>query len=96
MFLISITYTAPLDQIDAHRPAHREWLDGAIADGWLLLVGPREPRVGGILLAQGTRAELQEKVAEDPFFINGLSTFELVEFLPIKAAAGVTLESLLA
>ena len=58
-------------------------------------MGPREPRVGGILLARGARAELQEKVAADPFFINGLSTFELIEFTPLKAAPGVTLDSLL-
>ncbi|MEA3388360.1 YciI family protein [Sphingobium sp. CCH11-B1] len=96
MFLISIIYTAPLEQVDAHRAAHRAWLDEAIAEGWLLLAGPREPRTGGVLLARGTRAELQEKVAGDPFFLNGLSTFELIEFTPVKAAAGVTLESLLA
>ena len=53
-------------------------------------------RTRGEAGARGTRAELQEKVAGDPFFLNGLSTFELIEFTPVKAAAGVTLESLLA
>lgn len=96
MFLISITYTAPLDVLDAHRPAHRDWLDQGIAEGWLLLAGPREPREGGVLLARGTRAELQEKAAGDPFFMNGAATFELIEFVAVKAAPGVTLESLLA
>lgn len=96
MFVISLTYTASLELLDKYRPDHRNWLDQAIAEGWLLLAGPREPREGGILLARGTRAELQEKAATDPYFINGLSTFELIEFTPVKVAPGVTLESLLA
>ena len=96
MFLISLTYTASLELIDKYRADHRDWLDQGIADGWLLLAGPREPREGGVLLARGTRAELQEKASTDPFFLNGVATFELVEFIPVKAAPGVTLESLLA
>lgn len=96
MFLISITYTASLDVLDSYRAAHREWLDQGIAEGWLLLAGPREPREGGVLLARGTRAELQEKAAGDPFFVNNVATFELIEFVPVKAAPGTTLESLLA
>ena len=39
MFLISLTYTAPLDQLDRVRADHRAWLDQGIADGWLLLAG---------------------------------------------------------
>jgi uncharacterized protein YciI len=96
MFIISLTYTAPLDALEPHRAAHRAWLDQSVAEGWMLLAGPREPRDGGIVLARGTRADLQEKAATDPFFIHGLSTFELTEFKAVRAAAGVTLESLLA
>tara|TARA_B000000460_G_scaffold53063_1_gene35025 strand:+ start:322 stop:612 length:291 start_codon:yes stop_codon:yes gene_type:complete len=96
MFLISLTYTAPLDQLDRVRADHRAWLDQGIADGWLLLAGPREPRDGGVLLARGARSELEAKAATDPFFAQGLSTFDLIEFVPVKAATGVTMESLLA
>ncbi|WP_370308082.1 YciI family protein [Sphingobium abikonense] len=96
MFIISLTYTAGLEALEPHRPAHCAWLDQGIADGWMLLAGPRNPRDGGIILARGTRAELQEKAATDPFFQNGLSTFDLMEFNAVRAAAGVTLESLLA
>jgi uncharacterized protein YciI len=96
MFIISLTYTAALDALEPHRPAHRAWLDRGIAEGWMLLAGPREPREGGIILARGTRADLQEKAATDPFFTHGLSTFELIEFNAVRAAAGLTLESLLA
>lgn len=96
MFLISITYTAPLDIVDLHRADHRDWLDRGIADGWLLLAGPLEPRTGGVLLAQGTAEQLRGKAASDPFVVRGVATFELTEFVAVKAAPGITLESLLA
>ncbi|WP_420142951.1 YciI family protein [Sphingobium sp.] len=95
MFIISLTYTATLDVLDGHLADHRAWLDQGIADGWLLLAGPREPRTGGILLAQGTRADIQEKAATDPFVVHGAASFELIEFRAGKAA-DISLASLLA
>lgn len=96
MFIISLTYTAPLEQLDVHLADHRAWLEQSIADGWMLLAGRREPRTGGILLARGEREEIARLAATDPFVINGVATFELIEFLPVRAATGVTMETLLA
>ncbi|SEI62139.1 Uncharacterized conserved protein YciI, contains a putative active-site phosphohistidine [Sphingobium sp. AP50] len=94
MFVIALTYTASIEVLDGHLADHRAWLDQGIADGWLLLAGRREPRTGGILLARGTKADIQEKAATDPFVVNGAASFELIEFLPARAAS-VNLETLL-
>ena len=94
MFIISLTYTAPIDVLDRHLPDHRAWLDRGIADGWLLLAGRREPRTGGILLARGVRESIEKKAATDPFVMNGAASFELIEFLPGRAAS-INLETLL-
>jgi uncharacterized protein YciI len=94
MFVIALTYTASIEVLDGHLADHRAWLDQGIADGWLLLAGRREPRTGGILLAQGTKADIQEKAATDPFVVNGAASFELIEFLPARAAS-VNLDTLL-
>jgi uncharacterized protein YciI len=96
MFIISLTYTAPVDVLDGHLADHRAWLDQGIADGWLLLAGRREPRTGGILLARGDRAAIEAKAATDPFVVNDAATAEVIEFHPVRAAAGVDLDSLLA
>ena len=96
MFIIVLTYIVPLDVVDGHLADHRTWLDQGIADGWLLLAGRREPRTGGILLTRGERADIESKVATDPFVRNGVATTELIEFNAVRAAADVTLESLLA
>ena len=86
MFVIALTYTASIEVLDGHLADHRAWLDQGIADGWLLLAGRREPRTGGILLARGERAEVERLAA----------TVEVIEFHPVRAAAGVSLDSLLA
>lgn len=94
MFIISLTYTAPIDVLDGHLADRRAWLDQGIADGWLLLAGRREPRTGGILLARGERDEIAAKAATDPFVVNGAASFDLIEFLPARAAS-VNLDTLL-
>lgn len=95
MFIISLTYTVPIDVLDQHLDDHRAWLDRGIADGWLLLAGRRQPRTGGILLARGERDDIAAKAATDPFVLNGAASFELIEFLPARAAS-VNLDTLLA
>ncbi|NWK94153.1 GTP cyclohydrolase [Sphingobium lactosutens] len=94
MFIISLTYTAPIEVLDGLLADHRAWLDRGIEDGWLLLAGRREPRTGGILIARGEKAEIAAKAATDPFVVNGAASFDLIEFLPARAAS-VNLETLL-
>ncbi len=77
-----------IDEVD---PAGAQAL---LADGWLLLAGRREPRTGGILLARGERDEIAAKAATDPFVVNGAASFDLIEFLPARAAS-VNLDTLL-
>ncbi|HTM95432.1 MAG TPA: YciI family protein [Croceibacterium sp.] len=95
MFIVSLTYTAPLDVLDSHLPAHVAWLDEGLAQGWLLLAGRKVPRTGGILIARGEREEVERLVANDPFVLNGVATTELIEFQPSRVAPDVTLGSLL-
>jgi uncharacterized protein YciI len=87
MFVVTITYTAPLAQIDELVPAHRDWLDRGYASGLLLASGPQLPRTGGVLLARAaSREELDAALAEDPFSKAGAATYQVVQFAPIKTA----------
>jgi uncharacterized protein YciI len=87
MFVVTISYTAPLEQIDELVVAHREWLDRGYAAGVLLASGAQVPRVGGILLARaGSTAELEAVLAEDPFAKAGVATHQVVRFTPTKTA----------
>ena len=82
MFLVTITYTRPIEEIEARTVEHREWLDQHIASGLLILAGPLVPRTGGILVARGggTKDDLAAVLAEDPFKVHGLADYAITEF----------------
>lgn len=80
MFIVLLTYTAPLERIDAQGEAHRAWLRSCYDDGIFLASGPQEPRTGGAILAHGlTRAELEARLAGDPFAQAGLATYQIIK-----------------
>ncbi|WP_322403291.1 YciI family protein [Massilia luteola] len=83
MFIVTLTYIAPLDRIDAYLPAHRAWLEEQYARGLMLMSGRKEPRDGGILIVHAAdRAELDAALRDDPFGQAGLATYAITEFVP--------------
>lgn len=85
MFVLVLTYVAPLEAIDAALADHRLYLDRHFASGEFLASGPRQPRVGGVILARAeSRKRVEELVAEDPFAQQGLARYEVIEFAPTR------------
>jgi uncharacterized protein YciI len=81
MFVIELTYTAPLDLIDAEMKAHMAFLRKHYAAGRFLVSGRKIPRDGGIILATGgTREEVETIAQQDPFVRGGLATVRVIEF----------------
>lgn len=81
MFVIELTYTAPLTAIDAKMPAHMTFLRKHYASGHFLVSGRQQPRVGGVILALGeSREQIEGIMREDPFVRDGLATFRVIEF----------------
>lgn len=90
-FLIEITYTAPLAAIDATLSAHREFLQRGYDSGHLLMSGPMTPRVGGVVIARAPSSEeLERFFNEDPFRVQKLARYRIVEFTPVKHQALLT------
>ena len=54
MIIVLLTYTAPLEALDAQLAAHRDWLKAAADEGVLMAAGRKVPRTGGMFLARGT------------------------------------------
>lgn len=86
MFVLDITYRADVTEIDRHMAAHRDFLRTYYADGTLLASGRKEPRTGGIILAHGDRAHVEEMVAADPFTVHGVAEYTVTEFIPTMTA----------
>ena len=81
MFVIELTYKAPLTDIDASMRAHMTFLKKYYAAGNFLVSGRKIPREGGIILAVADSREQVEAIArEDPFYARGLADFRVIEF----------------
>ena len=83
MYIVSLHYTAALDAVDALIPEHVRWLEAAYADGLFLASGRKVPRTGGVILARAMpRAELEQRLAQDPFARHGVANYSITEFVP--------------
>jgi len=81
MFVIELTYTAPLAEIDRNMPAHMKFLKKYYAAGRFVVSGRKIPRDGGIIIAAGDdRAEIEAIAHEDPFYARGLAEVRVVQF----------------
>ena len=55
--------------------------------GTFLLSGRKEPRDGGVILANAVSVQaLESALAQDPFHIHGVASYQIIEFLPTMAA----------
>lgn len=87
MYILLLTYTAPLDAVDAELEAHKAWVGEHFATGAFVLAGRRVPRSGGFILATGIgREELDRIIAADPFVTAGVAVYDVYEVAPTKAA----------
>lgn len=84
--VITLTYVAPIDAVDAQMTAHVAWLEAGIDEGLLLLAGRQVPRTGGIILCRGHRAEVEAFAATDPFVASGVATASVTEMAASFAA----------
>jgi uncharacterized protein YciI len=81
MFIVELTYKAPLEQIDAHMRPHVAFLNRHYAAGHFLISGRQIPRTGGIIVALAeSRDAIEAIMAEDPFCSRGLAEVRIIEF----------------
>ena len=81
MFIINLTYIAPLEKIDARMKDHMVFLNACYREGLFIASGRKVPRTGGIILAKGSSKEAMEALMKnDPFVSAGLAKVEIIEF----------------
>lgn len=87
MFIINITYKVKLDKVDRFLEEHINFLNKQYELKNFIASGAKKPRTGGIILSQlKSKLEIEKIINEDPFKINGLAKYELIEFAPSKAS----------
>ena len=83
MFIAILTYKKPLSEVDRFLAAHREYLSKHYVAGDFIASGPQTPRVGGVIMINAdNRATVDAIIAKDPFNINGIADYQIVEFTP--------------
>ncbi len=83
MFIAILKYKKPLSDIDKYLQAHRDYLDEHYATGDFIASGPQKPRIGGVIMIKATdRDAVSTIISQDPFNINGIADYRIVEFTP--------------
>lgn len=91
MFIILLNYIKPIEAVEAVIPAHIEYLERYYRLDKFVLSGRKSPRTGGVILCQAKdQDEVWAIIAEDPFYLEKVADYDVLEFLPTKAAAGLT------
>lgn len=90
IFIASLTYTVPIERIDAVLDEHLAWLRAGHEAGHFIAWGPREPRDGGLIFVKApSRAEAERLLASDPFMTEGLADLAIIEWTPRFAFPGL-------
>ncbi|MFF7633521.1 YciI family protein [Kitasatospora sp. NPDC008050] len=90
MFILELTYIAPIERVDAALAEHNAWLDAHYASGIFLASGRKVPPDGGVIIAVGEdRAKIEEIVRSDPFTVAGVAEYTIAEFIASKTAAAL-------
>lgn len=83
MFIAILTYKKPLEEVDRFLQAHRDYLAEHYAAGDFIASGPQSPRIGGVIMIKSdNRATVDTIISQDPFNINGIAAYQIVEFKP--------------
>jgi len=83
MVVLLLKYIKPIEEVERLTPAHREFLQRYFKAGKLIVSGPREPRTGGVILANvANEVEAMKIIVEDPFFTEKVAEYEVIRFNP--------------
>ncbi|WP_198955500.1 YciI family protein [Frankia sp. CcI49] len=82
LFILDLTYTADLTEVERYMDGHREFLRRNYDAGLFLASGRKEPRTGGIILTAGDRSTIEQIIETDPFQRHGVVSYAITEFFP--------------
>lgn len=89
MFIINLTYKKSTDEVDNILPQHILYLEKNYAQKNFICSGRKNPRNGGIIICRlKSIEEVKQIIQEDPFYKNGIATYDIINFCPSKYADG--------
>lgn len=86
MFIVLLKFAANRSRASQFMEGHKAWIERGFKDGVFLVAGSLVPQQGGGILAHNASlTELEERIAEDPFVVEGVVSAEVIEITPSKA-----------
>ena len=84
MFVLVIKYEKSIEEVDAVLAEHRAYLQEKYESGHMIASGSQVPRTGGLIICNAaSRAEVDEIIANDPFYKKGIASYNVIEFNPV-------------
>ena len=85
MFIVLLNYRKPLQEVDLHLQAHRQFLEEGYRKGYFIASGPQIPRTGGVILScLSSKEELETLLKQDPFYCHNIASYSIIEFQIVK------------
>lgn len=89
MFVLLLKYKKSLEEVEKALEAHIAYLEKYYALDKFICSGRRNPRIGGLILCNAKdKDEVNEIIKEDPFYMEDIAEYEIIEFMPTKYAEG--------
>jgi len=81
MYLLEISYTQPVAQVEPHFATHGAWVKKYIDHGTFVFAGPKKSGLGGVIVSKSIdKATLSALIAEDSFVLAGVAEYHVVDF----------------
>ena len=78
-YIVIISYLVPVERILETAPAHRAYLEGYYAKEQILFSGMQATQKGGVIVMRASdETEVQALINQDPFYTQGLATYEII------------------
>lgn len=85
MFILSLKYIKPIEEVENELEAHISYLEKYYSLQKFICSGRKNPRTGGIILCNAENTnEVKGIINEDPFYKKNIAEYEIIEFIPTK------------
>ena len=85
MFIVNLTYIRPLEEVEKYLAEHITFLNKYYGTDNFICSGRKNPRNGGVIVCNAKNIEeVKEIISEDPFNLNKIAEYEIIEFQPTK------------
>ena len=97
MFIANLKYKKSMEEVNKVLEAHLEYLDKYFEKGKFICTGKKSfPELGGVILFNSNNLEEAKKILyEDPFYVEEIADYEIIEFQPVKFSQNFSIENLL-